>query len=180
MAHEAQQNFFKSVKTLFPEYFKNKTVLDVGSMDINGNNRYLFEDCEYTGLDIGHGRNVDIVCPVHVYTQIVDLTYNVVISGEMLEHDQYWKQSLNAMFKLVKPGGLLLISAAGTGRPEHGTINSEPSNSHFTHYYYKNITKKMILSALRLKIFLNPSFSFYRIVENDIDKDIYFVGIKNK
>jgi hypothetical protein len=45
MAHQAQQDFCNSVRQLFPDHFRGKTVLDVGSLDINGNNRYLFTDC---------------------------------------------------------------------------------------------------------------------------------------
>ena len=53
MAHVAQQEFFKKVKEQFPERFKNCSVLDIGSLDLNGNNRYLFEDYTYIGVDVG-------------------------------------------------------------------------------------------------------------------------------
>jgi hypothetical protein len=56
-----------SMSYMFLQYFIDKCVLDVGSLDINGNNRYLFDNCEYTGLDIGEGPNVDIVMPIHEY-----------------------------------------------------------------------------------------------------------------
>lgn len=48
MAHKAQITYCNQIKQLYPEYFIGKNVLDVGSMDINGNNRYLFTDCNYT------------------------------------------------------------------------------------------------------------------------------------
>ena len=47
--------FFKRYGNLF----KNKKVLDIGSLDINGSNRFLFEDCNYLGIDVGEGKNVD-------------------------------------------------------------------------------------------------------------------------
>ena len=65
MAHEEQKIFLESVKSKFSEKFKNCRVLDIGSLDINGNNRFLFENYEYIGLDIGEGNNVDIVCRGH-------------------------------------------------------------------------------------------------------------------
>ena len=46
MAHHAQQEYCKSIKQMFPNLFTGK-VLDIGSMDINGNNRYLFENFEF-------------------------------------------------------------------------------------------------------------------------------------
>ena len=33
------------VKQRFPDFFRSKTVLDVGGGDINGNNSHLFIDC---------------------------------------------------------------------------------------------------------------------------------------
>ena len=49
MAHPVQIVWCEKIKEDFPEYFRNKRVLDVGALDYNGNNRYLFEDCEYIG-----------------------------------------------------------------------------------------------------------------------------------
>ena len=56
MAHIEQIIFCIKVKNMFPSYFKNIDVLDVGSLDLNGSNRYLFENCRYTGIDIGPGK----------------------------------------------------------------------------------------------------------------------------
>jgi hypothetical protein len=87
MAHQAQIDYINSVKDNHPKFFKNKSVLDVGSMDINGNNTIHFTDCDYLGLDIGEGKNVDIVCPIHKFVSLYK--FDVVISTEMLEHDKY-------------------------------------------------------------------------------------------
>jgi len=50
--HIQSKNFTLFVKSILSNYFKNKIVLDVGSGDINGNNRELFEDCEYKNLSL--------------------------------------------------------------------------------------------------------------------------------
>ena len=39
MAHKEQVEFCNKVKDLFPNYFNNVKVLDVGSFDCNGNDR---------------------------------------------------------------------------------------------------------------------------------------------
>ena len=39
MAHLAQQNFCNKISNQFPEYFTNVKVLEIGSIDINGNNK---------------------------------------------------------------------------------------------------------------------------------------------
>ena len=84
MAHQAQIDYINSVKDNHPKLFKNKSVLD-------GNNTIHFTDCDYLGLDIGEGKNVDIVCPVHKFVSFYK--FDVVISTEMLEHDKYWKNT---------------------------------------------------------------------------------------
>jgi len=171
MAHKEQIEYCKYVKSIYPEYFVNKKVLDVGSLDINGNNRFLFKDCDYTGLDLCAGRNVDIVMPVHKFKG--KNIYDVVICTEILEHDKYYKRSLKMMFKLLKSGGLLIITAATDGREEHGVYNNKPEDSPLTNDYYKNITKDMLLKGLGITL---TNFTTYSI--NVYKTDIRFFGIK--
>ena len=64
-----------------------KRVLEVGSLDINGSVRPLFENCNYTGIDLGEGRGVDVVAHVTDYHRLDDNEFDVVISTETLEHD---------------------------------------------------------------------------------------------
>ena len=42
--HPQAANFTVFVKCILGEYFSSKKVLDVGAGDINGNNRFLFDD----------------------------------------------------------------------------------------------------------------------------------------
>lgn len=59
--HDQAKDFTVFVKSILPTYFLSKKVLDVGSGDINGNNRFLFENCEYDGNDVITANNVTIV-----------------------------------------------------------------------------------------------------------------------
>src|SRR5574343_1072721 len=115
MAHKEQKDFFNKVKEKYPNNFKNIKVVDFGSLDVNGSLKDMFDNCEYLGVDIVQGNNVDIVTKAHEFTS--DVQYDTVISGEMLEHDEYWKQSLMNMYNVCKQGGLIAISCAGEGRP---------------------------------------------------------------
>ena len=67
MAHPEQKVWCNYVKQKRPEFFKNVHVCDIGSLDINCNNRYLFEDYKYVGVDICTGRNVDVVMKAHEF-----------------------------------------------------------------------------------------------------------------
>lgn len=131
MAHQEQAEWCKLVKHAHPEFFIGTKVLDIGSLDINGNNRYLFEQCDYTGIDIGDGPNVDLVIKGHLHRTDIDNNYDVVISTECFEHDEYWELTLkNVINNLLKNGGLFLFSCAAPGRPEHGTKKTSPRIAH--------------------------------------------------
>jgi SAM-dependent methyltransferase len=149
-------------------------VLDIGSLDINGNNRYLFEQCDYTGIDIGEGPNVDVVCSGHLFKS--DDNFNVVISTECFEHDEYWQQTLkNVINNLLSVGGLFLFSCAAPGRPEHGTKKTSPKDSPFTTDYYRNLSEEDIRSVLDCdNIFWNYKFK----TRKEFPQDLYFYGIK--
>lgn len=176
MAHIEQQEFCLKVKESFPKFFTNVNVLDIGSLDINGNNRYLFEKYKYTGIDIGEGKNVDVVSLGHEYD--TDERYDVVISTECFEHDMHYIKTILNAIKLTKSGGLFLFTCATTDRIEHGTSRANDWASPFSHIefndYYKNLTEKDIAN----EISMNDYFSFYRFEINNISHDLYFFGIK--
>lgn len=177
MSHQTQINYCLSIKKKFPNFFINKKVIDFGSLDINGNNKIFFENCDYTGLDIGPGKNVDIICKAHEF-DAPDNTYDVVVSTEMLEHDQFLDKSLPNMVRVLKPGGLFFFTCAGLGRHEHGTRRTEPTASPFTSNidgwgdYYKNVEESMVRSIIAVdEIFLEYQFNY-------VPTDLQFYGIK--
>jgi SAM-dependent methyltransferase len=177
MAHIEQQNYLTSVKNKFPSFFKGVKVLDIGSLDINGNNRYLFEDYNYTGIDIGDGPNVDIVCRGHEF-QSKD-KFDVVISSECFEHDEYWDNTMLNAIKLLDNGGLFVFTCATDGRAEHGTQRTSPQCSPFTsrleNDYYMNLNESLI----REKIDIEKHFSVFEFQTNTIGMcDLYFYGFK--
>ena len=66
---------------------------------MNGNYRAIFESMgsQYTGLDMENGPNVDIVPKdAYIWDEIENDTYDVVISGQALEHIEFfWKTMEN-------------------------------------------------------------------------------------
>ncbi|MGV7223277.1 MAG: methyltransferase domain-containing protein [Nitrospinales bacterium] len=126
MAHPSQIKWCEQIKEQFPTYFYGKRVLDIGSLDVNGNNRYLFDNCEYIGLDVVPGPNVDAVGIAHMYKP--SATFDVVLSTNALEHDLYWQKTLCAMLTFLKPGGLMFFSTCSTWG-EHGTKRTTPDQS---------------------------------------------------
>jgi SAM-dependent methyltransferase len=179
MAHIEQQDFCISVRHTCRPHFENKTVLDFGSLDINGNNRGLFTDCFYRGIDLGPGPNVDIVSPAHL-VPIPDRSIDVVVSTECLEHDEHWEKTLKKAYDVLKPGGLFFFSCATGLRGEHGTERTSPTLSPFTTGYYRNISEADV-RAVHWTLFGVPMERLYcrlRFFSPDWVHDLYFRGIK--
>ena len=171
MSHQSQLDFVKSVKDMFPYSFKEASVLEVGSLNINGSVRQFFINCNYVGVDISQGNGVDIVGYVHMLPLAED-SFDTVISCECFEHDKHWKETFKKMWEVAK--GLVIFSCATTGRPEHGTTATSPADSPFTNDYYKNLTEQDFKEAFDL----DSMFSKYQFSVNQRPEDLYFWGLK--
>ena len=170
MAHPQQFDFVKKVRSLYPNHFWLKKVVEFGSLNLNGTVRDFFSDCDYTGVDIIEGDGVDVVGYCHEFYK--DIDYDVVISCEMLEHDLFYHASLLRMANLMKPGGLLIITCATDGRPEHGTINHSPADSPATNGYYKNITIPQIFYCYK-GLISDGYFDTFHVELNHESHDLY-------
>ena len=179
--HGQARNFTVFVKQILAEYFSNKNVLDVGSGDINGNNRFLFENCEYSGNDVVSAPNVTIVSKTKDLP-FEDNSFDTIVSTECFEHDPEYTESILKIYKMLKPNGLFCFTCASTGRAEHGTRRTSPGCSYGTignlndmQDYYKNLTE----DDLRQILNLNELFSSWNSYFNAETCDLYFIGIKN-
>ena len=179
--HDQAKRFTMFIKKSFPDSFQNKRVLDVGSGDINGNNRFLFENCSYDGNDVYAAPNVTVVSKTSALT-FDDESFDTICSTECFEHDPEYKESFQKIVKMLKPGGLFFFTCASTGRAEHGTRRTSPRDSYGTignvqgwSDYYKNLTFQDLDSAINVK----NTFSSYSSWYCPITKDLYFYGIKN-
>lgn len=171
MSHPAQQEFFRKVKKEFPDSFHQVRVVDCGSLDVNGSFRDMFTVSDYTGVDIAQGKNVDVVSHIKDL-EFEDGSFDTVISGEMLEHDETWRESLQKMYNMCKSGGLIAITCAGEGRREHGTKRTgalwgtSPD-------YYMNLNEAHFKEVYKPDMFSQMFFEY-----NERAHDQYFYGIK--
>ena len=180
MAHPEQFNFVASVKEHYPSYFFNSKVLEIGSLNLNGTIRTLFDNCDYLGIDVAEGRGVDKVAFGNEF-DAPDNTYDVCISCECFEHNPYWKETFINMHRMCKLGGLVIVTCATTGRAEHGTLRANPQDSPITSRmgwtYYKNLTEKDFLEIFKLE----NMFKHFYLHENKnlhFQNDLFFLGIK--
>ena len=177
MSHPEQLEYVKSLKKIYPSFFNEKKVLEVGSLDINGSVRQFFDNCEYLGIDIGEGPGVDLVCEGQKYDAPND-TFDVSCSAECFEHNPYWLETFLNMIRVTKSKGMVFFTCASDGRPEHGTTRTSPGDSPLTvdkgWDYYKNLNEKDFTNFIDFdKLFVTYSFAV-----NLLSCDLYFFGIK--
>ena len=178
MAHSEQFEFVDKIRYFFPSYFENVNVLEVGSAYINGTVRDFFKNCGYVGIDIAPANCVDIVCEGSLY-DAPDNFFDIVISCECFEHNRLWRETFQNMYRMCKSEGMILLTCASTGRPEHGTKKTNPDRSLTSNYrgwedYYQNLTEDDFLNNFKIK----DMFKIFKFKYNPISCDLYFFGIK--
>lgn len=118
MHHSAYVNAEKFYHKYCEKNIENKKILDVGSYDVNGTMKPIFEKGQYVGLDMEAGPNVDIVGVSHDIPFEKD-EFDIVISSSCFEHDDMFWISFQEMCRVLKPGGYMYVQAPSNG-PYHG------------------------------------------------------------
>lgn len=102
---------------------EGRTVLEVGSYNVNGTARPLIERHSpswYLGVDATAGPGVDEVVDCGSLTDTFGAgAWDVVLSTEMLEHVRDWRQCVRNLIEVVAPDGLLVITTRSPGFPYH-------------------------------------------------------------
>lgn len=172
--HREQREWCEGIKEQFPEYFECVRVLEIGSLDVNGTNRYLFKDSCYTGVDVVPGPGVDIVSLGH---KVIGKKYDVVLSTNALEHDMFWHLTLPQMMRLTDKGGLMFFICSHSRR-QHGTKAVKPEDSGtaklWGHWkeYYRNLKVLDVYSVIK------PERTFRSFMLGLAGRDLTFWGIK--
>lgn len=111
-------------KNLSRREAEGKRALEVGSLNVNGSAREAvlpLSPLSYIGVDISAGPGVDEVCDV---TGLTDRfgpgSFDLVLSTELIEHVRDWRAAVSNLKRVLKPGGVLLITTRSAGYPYHG------------------------------------------------------------
>jgi SAM-dependent methyltransferase len=108
-------------KHLSPLKGRPLRILDVGSQDVNGTYKPLFSDqaWRYSGADVGPGPNVDVILKrPYLWRELKANSYDVVVSGQTLEHIEYPWLTVMEIARIMRPGGICCLIAPSVG-PEH-------------------------------------------------------------
>lgn len=120
-----------------------KRVLEIGSYSVNGSIRPLFAGAKaYKGIDQTGGPDVDQVVTAADYDG--KGAYDIVVSCEAMEHSADPADIVTCAWQALKPGGLFVLTAAGTDRPAHNCDGSP----HRGVEPYQNITRAALKRML--------------------------------
>lgn len=177
MAHAQHLQFVQLAAQHLADDFTQKRILEIGSYNVNGSIRPFFQGGTYIGVDIIPGPDVDVVSPGEKLTD-PDETYDLTVSCECFEHNPQWRETLLNMYRMTKPGGVVLFTCATTGRLEHGTTRtlpgSSPGNLSLGWHYYKNLKERDFTSCIQF----DDLFKDYFFIRNTAAQDLYFIGLK--
>jgi SAM-dependent methyltransferase len=158
--HVAAYEFVQSVAPVDPG-----AVLEIGSYIVNGSVRPLFDSAtSYVGTDVRGGPGVDVVTDCADYDGAG--VFDTVVSTEVMEHMRHPQELIECAARALKPGGLLILTAAGPRRPHHGVDGGDVSNEH-----YGNITPEALKEML-------SGWKNVKILHNDVAHDVYATAVK--
>jgi SAM-dependent methyltransferase len=112
------------MKNFVDKYLTGKEdlkILELGSQDVNGSYKPLFnkKGWKYIGADRVEGPNVDVVLKHSYYWgEIKSNSIDVVVSGQVFEHVEFFWHTMLEVSRILKKGGLCCIIAPSNG-PEH-------------------------------------------------------------
>jgi SAM-dependent methyltransferase len=109
---------YKNAKKFYHNYceenIENKKILDIGSYDVNGTVKPIFEKGNYIGIDMEEGPNVDIVSDAH-NIPFEDNYFDIILSTSCFEHDDMFWVTFLEICRITKPGGFIYINAPSAG-----------------------------------------------------------------
>ena len=103
--------------------------------------------------------------------------FDLVVSCECFEHNLFWIETFANMIRMLRPGGVCIITCASIVRGEHGTprsvSNFSLTSTSFADPYYKNLDADDFKKTGLLK-----NFHKYAFFKNIYSRDLYLVASK--
>ena len=134
---------------------KELNVLEVGSCRITGRNyRELTENgnWKYTGLDLAPGDNVTLLVEDPYNYPLEDNSFDIIISGQTLEHVKYIWLWIKELHRLTKKGGKVCVIAPSRGkrhhRPDYWRIQPDGMKALLEYAGFKDIEVNLSLEGI--------------------------------
>ena len=105
------------------EDVRGRDVIEVGALNVNGSVRALASalgPSSYIGVDLQAGPDVDEICDAtELVARFGPEAFDLLISTEVLEHVRDWRAVISQFKRVLKPGGLLLVTTRSRGFSYH-------------------------------------------------------------
>lgn len=114
------ENMQKCVEKYAPsaaELGRPVRVVDLGSADVNGSYRSLFaeQSVTYVGVDLEAAPGVDLVAADPYHLPLPDQDADIVLSGQALEHSEFFWLAFVEMVRILRPNGYLFLIVPSAG-----------------------------------------------------------------
>lgn len=112
--HKSSYDHMERMVRSYLDKNKKTQILDIGSSDINGTYKPLFNNplWQYFGADMSNGKNVDIVINSdYNWKNIESDSFDVVISGQTFEHMKAPWLAAKEIERICKTDGFVFIIA---------------------------------------------------------------------
>ena len=118
--HIESMELMKSFIDKYLDKNQSRRIIDVGSQRVKAQSmtykNLMSSNWVYEGLDIAEGLNVDIVVKdPYEWKEVKDETYDVVISGQALEHAKFPWMVVQEIARVLKKNGLVCIIVPSQG-----------------------------------------------------------------
>ncbi len=107
---------YEDAKKFVSKYLKGDdlSIADIGSFNVNGSLKPLFEAWNYVGYDIVPGPGVDVVLSGEYHWQIPSYSCDVVVSSQVAEHVRHPWRWIKEVARICKNNGLVYICTPNT------------------------------------------------------------------
>jgi len=137
-----------------------RDILEVGALNVNGSvkfNALKLHPRSYKGVDIRAGDCVDEICDANNLIEHFGVeSFDVVITTEMMEHVEDWRNVINNLKGIIRPNGYILLTTRSKGFGYHG----------YPHDYWRYEWGDMLLifadfEILQMKKDADPGISIF-------------------
>ena len=147
-----------------------RSVVEIGSRDINGEVRDLFGlPASYVGLDLAAGPGVDWVGDAGEYQPPEPV--ECVVCCEVFEHTPEWPVLVERAESWLEDHGVLIVTAAAPGRRPHSAIDGGWKLHPGEHY--ANVDADQLASAMW-------SVGFASVITDTAGRDVRATAVKAK
>ncbi|HRO70478.1 MAG TPA: class I SAM-dependent methyltransferase [Chitinophagaceae bacterium] len=166
------------------EYTRGKTVLDIACGEGYGSNLIAREAEKVVGVDVDdktiqlakekyNAKNLEFLRGEAENIPCAAQAFDVVVSFETIEHTEKQEQMLREIKRVLKPGGLLIMST-----PEK-VAYTKLLNGQTNPFHYKELNlpefEKLLATQFKFRTILNQNLTLGSVIagENDIKGNLY-------